>query len=67
MQYFLKKKNHTFDKIEIMYRLSYNFLLFTATRDCAVGSASHLALGRSQVRFPGPAHSFISCQLLVKG
>ena len=33
----------------------------------AVGSMYRLAFGRSQVRFPDPAHSFTSCQLLVKG
>ena len=33
----------------------------------AVSSASLLAFWCSQVQFPGPAHSFTSCQLLVKG
>ena len=31
----------------------------------AVGSMSQLMSGFLQVLFPGPAHSFISCQLLV--
>ena len=32
----------------------------------AVGSMSNLMSGVLQVLFPGRAHSFISCQLLVK-
>ena len=32
----------------------------------SVGSMSNLMSGVLQVLFPGPAHSFISCQLLVK-
>ena len=32
----------------------------------AVGSMSNLMSGVLQVLFPGPAHSFISCQLLEK-
>ena len=33
----------------------------------AVGSAARLEFGSWQVPFPGLAHSFTSCQLLVKG
>ena len=33
----------------------------------AVVFSSQLAFGSLQVRFPGLAHSFTSCQLLVKG
>ena len=33
----------------------------------AVGSACSVAFGSSLIRFPGPAHSFTRCQLLVKG
>ena len=33
----------------------------------AVGSGSSLAFKSSQVHFPGLAHDFTSCQLLVKG
>ena len=33
----------------------------------AVGRASSLVFGRLRVHFPGQAHSFTSCQLLVKG
>ena len=32
-----------------------------------VGSMSRSGFGSLQVRFPGPAHSFTICQLLVKG
>ena len=32
----------------------------------AVGSMSSLMSGVLQVLYPGPAHSFIRCQLLVK-
>ena len=32
----------------------------------AVGSMSNLMSGVLQVLFPGPAHTFSSCQLLVK-
>ena len=32
-----------------------------------IGSASRITFWSSQARFPGPAHSFTMCQLLVKG
>ena len=41
--------------------------MFIAGQVCAVGSTSLLAFGSWQVRFPGMAKSFNSCQLLVKG
>ena len=33
----------------------------------AIGRVSRFAFGSLQVGFLGPAHSFTSCQLLVKG
>ena len=42
-------------------------IFFDAGLVNAVGSVSWFVFGSSQVRFPGPAHSSTSCQLLVKG
>ena len=33
----------------------------------AVGGASSLEMGSSQIQFPVPVHSFSSCQLPLKG
>ena len=39
----------------------------TACPVSAVGSAACIKFGDSKVRFPGPTHSFTSCQIAVKG
>ena len=46
---------------------TFIFIFVSAGPVSAVGSASPLAFGNSLVRVPGLAHSFTSCQLLVKG
>ena len=40
---------------------------FSVTEASTVGSMSRLAFRSLQVQFPGLAHSFDSCQILVKG
>ena len=56
----------------ILYYLNAALLYSLHSFSCvaspvSVGSASTIYVRSLQVRFPGLAHSFISCQLQVKG